>query len=123
MSKILLVDDEPDLVELLKARLEVNNYAVITANSGTVCLQKARTENIDVILLDLVMPDMDGYETCRRLKEMAEVKNVPIILFTAFYASNVKEKTKKLGAFDYIVKPFEPKQLLERIERALKKKE
>lgn len=121
-SKILLVDDEIDLVEMLQGRLGLNNYEVITANDGAVCLNKTQTEAPDVILLDLVMPGMDGYEACRRLKEMPEAKDIPVILFTASYATGVEEKAKELDAFDYIVKPFEPEELLEKIRRALRKK-
>lgn len=120
MPKILLVDDEPELIELIKFRLEANDYEVITANDGVVCLNKSQTEAPDVILLDLVMPVMDGYEACRRLKQMPQAKDIPIILFTASDAKDIKKKVEDLGAFDYIVKPFEPEELLKRITQALK---
>jgi two-component system alkaline phosphatase synthesis response regulator PhoP len=122
MPKILLVDDEPDLVELLKSRLETNNYEVTIACDGQTCLEKAKTEAPDVILLDLVMPGIDGYEAGRRLKEMPETKDIPIILFTASYARSIEEKAKALGAFDCIVKPFDPELLLQKIARALNAK-
>lgn len=123
MPKILIVDDEPELVEMLKFRLETNNYDVITANDGAVCLEKTKTEAPDVILLDLVMPVMDGYEASRRLKQMPEAKDIPVILFTASYAKDIEKKAEDLGAFDYIVKPFQPEELLKKIAQALRKKE
>jgi CheY-like chemotaxis protein len=121
MAKILLVDDEPELVEVVKVRLEANKYEVITADSGAACLEAARREAPDVILLDLVMPGVDGYEACFKLKRMPETKNIPIILFSASYAKSLEEKVEALGAFDCIRKPFEHTDLLEKIERALKK--
>lgn len=122
MPKILLVDDEPELVELLKFRLEANDYKVIIANNGEACLEKAKTEAPDVILLDLIMPVMDGYQAAHKLKEMPEAKDIPVILFTASYARDMKEKAKDLGAFDYLIKPFDPEELLKKINQALRKK-
>lgn len=122
MPKILLVDDELDIVEMVKFRLEANNYKVITANDSVTCLEKARSEVPDIILLDLVMPGMDGCEAARRLKEIPEIKDVPVILFTASYAKDIKKKAEELGAFDYIVKPFAPTELLKKVSQALKKK-
>lgn len=123
MPKILLVDDEPEIVKMVKFRLEANGYEVVVAYDGATCLAKAEVNRPDVILLDLVMPVMDGYEACRRLKEMPQTKDIPVILFTASYAkSTVEDKVKELGAFDYIMKPFDPEELLKKISQALRKK-
>lgn len=123
MSKILLVDDESDIVDLLKFRLEAYKYEVSVASNGNECLAKLKTERPDLILLDLVMPEMDGYETIRRLKGLPETKDIPVILFTASYTTDIEVKTKELGAFDYVVKPFEPAELINKIEAALKSKQ
>ncbi|MFH1441485.1 MAG: response regulator [Candidatus Omnitrophota bacterium] len=120
MSKILLVDDESDIVDLLKFRLEAYKYDISVAVNGNECLAKVNTERPDLILLDLVMPEMDGYETIRRLKELPETRDIPVILFTASYTTDIEIKSKELGAFDYIVKPFEPADLIKKIEAALK---
>jgi len=122
MPKILLVDDEPDIVELLKLRLETNGYEVITAYDGVACLEKVKTDAPDVILLDLVMPGMDGYQVCHRLKESLKTKDILVILFTASYSESMADKVEDLGAFDYIVKPFDPGALLKKVAQALRKK-
>lgn len=123
MSRILLVDDESDIVDLLKFRLEAYKYEISVAGNGNECLAKVKTERPDIILLDLVMPEMDGYETMRRLKGAVDTKDIPVILFTASYTTDIEMKAKELGAFDYVVKPFEPADLINKIETALKSKQ
>lgn len=121
MPKILLIDDEIDLVEILKLRLEANDYEVIVATDGEEGLRKAREESPDIIILDLMLPKIDGYKVCGILKFDSKYREIPVIMLTA----RVREEDKKLGkeakADAYITKPFDPQNLLDEIEKLLKK--
>jgi len=119
-KRILVVDDEADLVDMLKMRLEVNNYDVITAYDGQEALDKARKEKPDLIILDLMLPKIDGYKVCRMLKFDEKYKKIPIILFTARAQDSDQKMGKEVGADAYVTKPFEPKVLLGKIEELLK---
>ena len=118
-KKILVVDDETQLCDLVKMRLEANHYDVITANNGLGGLEKAKKESPDLILLDILMPSMDGYQTLQRLKEDVQTKSIPVIMLTA--KSQVEDVTKAvdLGALDYIVKPFSPMTFLDKVRKAV----
>jgi DNA-binding response OmpR family regulator len=119
-KKILLVDDEKDLVETLTFRLEANGYGVIKAYDGQEGLDKARSEKPDLIILDLMLPKMDGYKVCRMLKFDDKYKSIPIILFTARAQESDKKLGQEVGADAYITKPFEPQILLSKIKELLK---
>lgn len=119
-KRILVVDDEADLVEMLKMRLEANNYEVMFAYDGQEALDKARKEKPDLIILDLMLPKMDGYKVCRMLKFDEKYKKIPIILFTARAQESDQKMGKEVGADAYVTKPFEPKVLLGKIEELLK---
>ena len=121
-KKILIVDDETAMVKMLKMRLEANNYEVITAYDGQEGLEKAKSENPDLIILDLMLPKIDGYKVCRMLKFDDKYKNIPIILFFARAQESDKQTGQLVGADDYVTKPFEPKDLLEKIKRLLDSK-
>lgn len=117
-KKILVVDDEPDIVTLIKSRLEANGYDVVSAYNGKDGLEKAEEAQPDMILLDLMMPIMDGYEAGQKLKENPKTKNIPIILFTAASAEEVAKKgAETIEAIDYVVKPFDDAALLFLINR------
>ncbi|MDD4201894.1 MAG: response regulator [Candidatus Omnitrophica bacterium] len=119
-NKILVVDDELDLRKLVAARLSKAGYDVIEASNGQEGLDLMKKENPDMVLLDLLMPVMDGYAVCRTAKKDETIKNIPIILFAAKLASKTIDKeVKELGAIDFIGKPFEAKELLEKIEKVL----
>lgn len=119
-KKILVVDDEKDLVETLTFRLEANNYEVIKAYDGQDGLEKARGEKPDLIILDLMLPKMDGYKVCRMLKFDEKYKRIPIIMFTARAQDSDKKMGMEVGADGYIIKPFEPKALLDKMAELLK---
>ena len=121
-KKILVVDDEPNAVEMLKIRLEKNGYTVISAGSGEECLEKAAKENPDLILLDMLLPGAGGLLTCERLKENAETKEIPVIMVTALFGNFIRKKGLEVGAKYLISKPYDPKDLLWEIEDVLKKK-
>jgi len=115
---ILVVDDEPDIVTLVKSRLEANGYEVISAYNGKDGIEKALEAQPDMILLDLMMPIMDGYEAGRKLKDNPKTKDIPLILFTAASAEEVAKKgAETIEAIDYVVKPFDDAALLFLINR------
>ena len=121
-KKILLVDDEPELVEMVKIRLESYNYEVIAAYDGQEAIEKARNEKPDLIILDLMLPKMDGYKVCRMLKFDEKYKNIPIVMFTARAQESDEELGYECGADAYITKPFEPQVLIDKMRELLNKK-
>jgi len=118
-KRILIVDDEEDILNLLRFRLEANNYEVLTASDGQEGLNKARTERPDLMILDLMLPKLDGYKVCRMLKFDKIYKAIPIIIFTAKAQQKDEELGKEIGADAYIAKPFEPEVLLEKMKELL----
>ena len=122
MKKILLVDDEPDIVEFLKYNLEQQNFEVIVGHNGEEALQKL-VEKPDLILLDIMMPKLDGFETCKRIREIKEFENVPIVFLTAKAGEIDEIKGLELGASDYIQKPISPNKLIARVKSNLRKAE
>ena len=118
-GRILVVDDEIYIVHILDFSLGMEGYEVVTALDGEQALEKARSEKPDLIVLDIMMPKLDGYETCKRLKADAETKDVPVILLSA-KGRNVDQKVGfEVGADDYITKPFSPRKLVDRINAIL----
>lgn len=117
-EKVLVVDDEPRYVRLLRANLESVNYRVTAASDGASALQKAEIEDPDLILLDLMLPDMDGSEVCRRIREFS---TVPIIMLTARREQADKVLGLDIGADDYITKPFDADELLARVRAQLRR--
>ncbi|MBN1870624.1 MAG: response regulator [Candidatus Omnitrophica bacterium] len=121
MPKILLVDDETQLITMVQMRLEANGYEVITASDGQEGLEKAKSESPDLIMMDVMMPKMDGYKACGLLKNDTRYAKIPIILFTARAQQDDQEVGKEVGADAYITKPFEPPVLLAKIKELLDK--
>ena len=122
--KILIVDDEEDIRQTLKYRLESSDYTVITAGDGIEALELAHLECPDLILLDIVLPKMDGYQVCRALKESSNEKynRIPVIMISG-RPQLLEEKTQATNiADDYIVKPFDASELLAKIGRLLGEK-
>jgi len=118
-KKILLVDDEVQFVELVKMRLEVNGYTVIEAYDGQKALDIARREKPDLVILDIMLPRIDGYKVCRMLKFDEKYKKIPIIMFSARAQESDVRTGKEVGADAYIVKPFEPQVLLSKIKELI----
>jgi two-component system alkaline phosphatase synthesis response regulator PhoP len=121
MPKILIVDDDPDLVEAVTMILESKDYDVIAAYGGIEGLEKAKTEEPDLIVLDVMMPDKDGYAVCKELKADPQYSKIPILLLTAVVSKiSTTRYTQQMGleteADDYIDKPVEPAELVKRIE-------
>lgn len=119
-KRILVVDDEKDLVETLTFRLEANSYEVLKAYDGQEGLDKAKKEKPDLIILDLMLPKIDGYKVCRMLKFDEKYKHIPVILFTARAQESDRKMGGEVGADAYITKPFEPKALLDKIAQLIK---
>jgi DNA-binding response OmpR family regulator len=118
-GKILVVDDEIYIVHILDFSLGMEGYEVLTALDGEQALERARAEHPDLIVLDIMMPKLDGYETCKLLKADAATKDIPVILLSA-KGRNVDQKVGfEVGANDYITKPFSPRKLVERINALL----
>lgn len=121
-KRLLVVDDEQELVQALKIRLGVSGYDVLTAFDGQEGFERARKENPDLIILDLMLPKMDGYKVCGLLKKDTRYAKIPIILFTARAQEEDKQLGEEVGADAYITKPFEPQVLLEKIRELLGEK-
>ena len=118
-GKILVVDDEIYIVHILDFSLGMEGYEVITALDGEQALEKVKSEKPDLIVLDIMMPKLDGYEVCKNIKSSAGTQHIPVILLSA-KGRNVDQKLGfDVGADDYITKPFSPRKLVERINQLL----
>ena len=118
--KILIVDDDRSIVELMRLYLEKEGYVCITAENGKVALQKFTAESPDLLILDVKMPEMDGWQVCREIRKNS---STPIIMLTAKGETFDKVLGLELGADDYMVKPFETKELIARIKAVLRRTE
>jgi len=118
--KILVVDDEPDAVELVEFNLKANGYDVVTATDGEEALEKARAIIPDLIVLDLMLPEVDGTEVCKILRRDQRTQAIPIIMLTAKAAEIDRVLGLELGADDYVTKPFSPRELILRVKKLLR---
>ena len=118
-SKILVIDDSPDNLRVLSAALAEHNYDVRCAKSGAMAFKSMEAELPDLILLDIRMPDVDGYEVCQRLKANAETREIPVIFISALDAAFDKVKAFSIGGADYITKPFQVEEVLARVRNQL----
>src|SRR5437016_11477259 len=114
--KILIVDDEPDILEFMEYNLKKEHYEVYTASNGKEAVGKAKKENPDLIILDIMMPEQDGIETCRQLRDLPEFKNTLITFLTARNEDYSQIAGFDVGADDYITKPIKPRVLISRIK-------
>lgn len=121
--KILVVDDEPDVVEFLERTLKTEGFNVITAYDGISALDLASVEKPDLILLDIMMPMMSGYEVCEQIKSNPQTQAIPIICITSAHSPEARAHSLQRGAVDVITKPFYPSELVARIKRYLHPKE
>jgi DNA-binding response OmpR family regulator len=120
-KRILVVDDEVDLVETVRFSLELEGYDVLVAYNGEEALNQARKENPDLILLDLMLPKLDGYKVCRLLKFDERYKHIPILMLTAKIQEKDKVTGMETGANEYITKPFEMDELMKKVKGYLNK--
>lgn len=119
--KVLIVDDEEDFVEMLSLRLEAAGLDVAQADSGQACLDHLENHEVDVVILDVKMPSMDGIEVLRRIKSMGN--KAEVIMMTGHGAAESVSEGRELGAFDYMLKPADFDELMEKIEAAKAKKD
>ena len=117
---ILVVDDEPRMIQFIRMNLELEGYRVTQAANGLEALTKVRDELPDLVILDVMMPELDGFETLRMLRE---VTSVPVIMLTVKADEDDKVKGLELGADDYVTKPFSPRELASRVKAALRRTE
>lgn len=122
-GKILIVDDEEDILELISYNLSREGYQVIPVSSGEDALKKAGSESPDLIILDLMLPGLDGLETCKLLKNSKEIGQTPIIMLTAKGEEADIVTGLELGADDYITKPFSPRVLIARVKAVLRRRD
>jgi two-component system KDP operon response regulator KdpE len=119
-KRILVVDDEVRMINFIRMNLELEGHQVIEAHSGLEALESIRTNLPDLVLLDVMMPDMDGFETLKMLREFS---NIPVVMLTAKGEENDKVYGLELGADDYVTKPFGPRELSSRIKAVLRRAE
>jgi two-component system alkaline phosphatase synthesis response regulator PhoP len=122
-KKILIVDDEVDLVETIRFPLEGEGFNVLASYDGEDALNQARKENPDLILLDIMLPKLNGYKVCRLLKFDERYKHIPILMLTAKTQEKDKTLGKETGADEYITKPFDIEELLAKVKSYLSSKE
>ena len=121
-SRILLIDDHQTVFRLLEAIVRIKGYTLLYAESGQQGIVMARQEQPDLILLDVMMPDIDGFKVCQYLKENEDTKEIPIMFLTARGADGDRELGRKAGADGFMTKPFQTIEVLKQIERLLPEK-
>lgn len=117
--RIMVVDDDPDTISILARHLQREGFVAIEAISGAECLRIVREHPVDIILLDLMMPDMDGFAVCRALKENPEAAEIPVIMITARDDLDARAEGMRLGVSDFLAKPVFRRQLANRIRAQL----
>jgi two-component system alkaline phosphatase synthesis response regulator PhoP len=122
-KKILVVDDEKDLTALVSLHMKMAGFEVLTASNGEKALDLSREEKPDLIILDLMLPKIDGWQVCERLRQDAVTKDIPVIMLTARAQIEDKLKGFEAGADDYVTKPFSPRELVARVKRVLARAE
>jgi two-component system phosphate regulon response regulator PhoB len=120
-TRILVVDDEPDALELIEVNLKAAGFEVVSAANGRVALEKARATMPALVLLDVMLPEVDGLEVCKNLRRDSKTAAIPIIMLTARAAELDRVLGLELGADDYVTKPFSPRELILRIKNLLKR--
>src|SRR5213596_632603 len=120
-AEVLVVEDEPDIRNLIVLHLSREGFRCRTAKSGPEALREARAATPDLVILDLMLPDLDGLEVCRRLRSDANTATIPIIMLTAKADEVDRVVGLEMGADDYVVKPFSPKELIARIRAVLRR--
>jgi len=118
-KKILVIEDDPDQIVMIKARLEFAGYEFISAKDGEEGLKKVLQEKPDLVLLDILLPKMEGEEVCEKIRSDPKTRNTPIIIVTGVDADGLKKRCLVVGAEDWIQKPYDPKELLTKIEKLI----
>ena len=119
MARVLVVDDDPVILELIRLNLELEGHEVTVAEDGVMALQRARDAHPDVLVLDVMLPEIDGFEVCRRLQQDPTTATIPVVLLSARALASDVETGWEAGAVEYVTKPFDPLDLVEIVERAV----
>ncbi len=122
MAKILVVEDERDILELVEISLQLGGFEVVKAQDGLEAVEKALTESPDLILLDIKMPGLSGYDVCRKLREIPQTRDIPIVFLTARGQEHEIRAGLEAGGDDYIIKPFAPDELPRRVQEVLNRR-
>ena len=122
-KKILIVDDEKELVRLITFHMTIAGYDALSAKNGIEALEICEQEKPDLVILDIMLPRIDGWEVCRRLRQNPKTRNIPIIMLSALSEIDDKLKGFSLGTDDYVTKPFSPRELVVRVKRVLLRSE
>jgi two-component system alkaline phosphatase synthesis response regulator PhoP len=122
LGRVLLLEDEQDVAELIRYNLAKEGYDVLVSGNGAAALRLAREHRPDVILLDIMVPQLNGWEVCRRLKQDADLASIPVIMVSGRVDEGDKVLGFELGADDYVTKPFSPRELLARIRAVLRRR-
>ena len=120
-SRILVVEDEADLAELVAFNLRESGHSVVTAHDGSTALAEVRRQRPDLVVLDVMLPDISGVEVCRRLRRQEESRSLPVVMLTARGEEVDRVVGFEVGADDYVVKPFSPRELVLRVEAILRR--
>ena len=120
-ARVLIADDEPEIVTLIKLTLEGNDYQVLIARDGKEAMELAQREKPDMILLDILMPFLNGYEICSRLKRNEKLKHIPIIMISGYFRYKDRQIAQACSADGFIPKPYTFSMLLDEVERALRR--
>ncbi len=119
-KQVMVIDDDPDIVELIETRLRVNDYDVITAENGATALHQIKDVQPDAIVLDIMMPDMDGFQVCQTLKSDTRCRDIPIIVLSGLTSKSDRKMVRQIKADAYLPKPFQAAQLLETVNQLAK---
>ena len=113
---VLVVEDDPEINELVGAYVQIAGFDYVRALNGTQAVEKARQNHLSLIVLDIMLPDFDGFEVARRLKNEETTRSIPIVMLTALDREDYRQRGKSAGAVEYLTKPFDPERLLEVIK-------
>ena len=118
-KRILICDDDPVILRLLQVNLELEGYDVLLAHHGENAIEVANAELPDLVILDIMMPRLDGYQTCEQLKQAEATKDIPVIFLSAKAQSSDIERGREYGVAEYLTKPFDPNELIAVVERVV----
>jgi CheY-like chemotaxis protein len=119
-KRILVCDDDPVILRLLQVNLELEGYEVLLAHHGEKAIEIAVDEHPDLVILDIMMPRMDGYQTCQMIKSQDETRDIPVVFLSAKAQASDIEKGKSFGVDDYLTKPFDPSDLIAVVDRLVR---
>ena len=118
-KRVLICDDDPVILRLLEVNLELEGYDVLLAHDGEHAIEVATEEKPDLVILDIMMPRLDGYQTCERLKADEQTKGIPIVFLSAKAQQADIERGKEFGVAEYLTKPFDPNDLIDVVQRLI----